>query len=127
MEMETFDIAGPLLLKPTRHKDAQSFFSGVFRRDLFDAAVHPEQAGAGKRGAVYDVTVDVRRGSRTYGRHIGEELSEQNCAQHWVPPDFPARLLHLSENVEFLYKVTACCNREHDGAVAFGDPDIGVD
>ncbi len=155
MLIETFDIEGPLLLKPQKHGDARGFFSEVFRQDQFDATAGPtvfvqdnhsrSQArgvirglhyqappfAQGKlvrvtRGAVFDVAVDVRRGSPTFGRHIGAELSEDNWAQLWVPPGFLHGFCTLSEDVEFLYKVTAYYSPEHDGAVAFDDPQIGI-
>ena len=156
MQVETFDIPGPLLLTPKRHGDARGFFSEVFRKDLFEAAAgpvkfvqdnHSRSARRGvirglhyqeppfaqgklvrvTRGSVYDVAVDARRGSPTFGRHIGVELSETDWRQLWVPPGFLHGFCTLTDDVEFLYKVTAYYSAEHDGAVAFDDPDIGVD
>ena len=156
MKLETFEIEGPLLLSPTRHGDARGFFSEVFRQDAFEAAAGPvvfvqdnhsrsQRRGVirglhyqappfaqGKlvrviRGAVYDVAVDTRRGSPTFGCYIGVELSEQNWRQLWVPPGFLHGFCTLTEDVEFLYKVTAYYSPEHDGAVAFDDPRIGID
>lgn len=156
MQVETFDIAGPLLITPPRHGDARGFFSEVFRQDRFEAAAGPvvfvqdnhsrsrargvirglhyqaPPAAQGKlvrvtRGAVYDAVVDARRGSPTYGRHIGVELGEENWRQLWVPPGFLHGFCTLTDDVEFLYKVTSYYSPEHDGAVAFDDPALGID
>ena len=156
MRIETFEIDGPLLLSPTRHGDARGFFSEVFRQDAFEAAAGPVafvqdnhsrslrrgvirglhyQAppfAQGKlvrvsRGVVFDVAVDARRGSPTFGHHIGVELSEENWRQLWVPPGFLHGFCTLTGEVEFLYKVTAYYSAQHDGAVAFDDPQLGID
>jgi dTDP-4-dehydrorhamnose 3,5-epimerase len=79
------------------------------------------------RGAVYDVLVDVRRASSTYGRHVGVELSADNWRQLWAPPGFLHGFCTLTDDVEFLYKVTSYYSPEHDGAVAFDDPVLGID
>jgi dTDP-4-dehydrorhamnose 3,5-epimerase len=79
------------------------------------------------RGAVWDVVVDARRGSPTYGRHIGVELSEDNWRQVWVPPGFLHGFCTLTDDVEFLYKVTTYYSPQHDGAVAFDDPALAID
>ena len=60
------------------------------------------------RGRVIDVIVDIRKGSPTYGQHVGVELSADNWKQLWVPPGFAHSFLTLEENTEFLYKVTDC-------------------
>ena len=155
MQVETFEIAGPLLITPPRYGDARGFFSEVFRQDRFDVAAGPvvfvqdnqsrsngrgvirglhyqaPPAAQGKlvhvtRGAVYDAIVDARQGSPTYGRHIGVELSEDNGRQLWVPAGFLHGFCTLTDHVEFLYKVTAYYSPEHDGAVAFDDPELGI-
>ena len=156
MQIDTFDIAGPLLLTPARHGDPRGFFSEVFRADRFEAAAgpvafvqdnHSRSSSKGvirglhyqappfaqgklvrvTRGAVYDVLVDARRDSPTYGRHVGVELSESNWRQLWAPPGFLHGFCTLTEDVEFLYKVSAYYSPEHDGAVAFDDPALGID
>jgi dTDP-4-dehydrorhamnose 3,5-epimerase len=155
MQVDTFDIQGPLLFTPARHGDARGFFSETFRQDTFDAAVGPivfvqdnhsrstrrgvirglhYQAppfAQGKlvrvtRGAVFDVAVDIRHGSPTFGRHITTELSEDNWRQLWIPPGFLHGFCTLTDDVEFLYKVTAYYSRAHDGGVSPTDPDLGI-
>ena len=78
------------------------------------------------QGRVLDVIVDIRKASKTYGQHIAVELSAENWGQLWVPPGFLHGFCTLTENVEFLYKVTAYYSAEHDGSVAWNDPDLGI-
>jgi dTDP-4-dehydrorhamnose 3,5-epimerase len=156
MDVQTFAIDGPLLFVPPRRGDARGFFSEVFRQDVFDAHapgvnfVQDNHSRSSRRGvirglhyqapptaqgklvrvthgAVYDVAVDARRGSPTFGRHIGVELSSDNWMQLWVPPGFLHGFCTLTEEVDFLYKVTSYYSPEHDGAVAYDDPDIGIE
>ena len=79
------------------------------------------------RGAVLDVAVDVRRGSPTWGQWVAEELSEENGAQLLVPRGFLHGFVTLRSGTDVLYKVDAFYSGEHDGAVRFDDPDLGVD
>jgi dTDP-4-dehydrorhamnose 3,5-epimerase len=78
------------------------------------------------RGAVFDVAVDVRRSSPTFGRWVGEELSEQNQHQLWVPPGFAHGFIVLSESADFLYKTTEYYAPEHERCIAWDDPAIGI-
>ena len=155
MQVKQLEIPGPLLVSPTRHGDARGFFSETFRQDVFDTAVGPvqfvqdnhsksTQAGVirglhcqgppheqGKlvrvtRGAVYDVVVDVRIGSPTYGRHLDVELSAENWLQLWVPPGFLHGFCTLTDEVEFLYKVTSYYNAGAEATIAFDDPDLDI-
>lgn len=79
------------------------------------------------RGAVFDVAVDIRRSSPTFGRWVGVELSEDNHKQLWVPPGFAHGFLTLSESAEFLYKTTDYYSPEHERSMAWNDPTIAVD
>lgn len=78
------------------------------------------------QGAVFDVAVDIRRGSATFGRWAGLELSEDNRKQLWIPPGFAHGFLALSDQTEVCYKVTAYYSPDHDRSIIWNDPDIGV-
>jgi len=78
------------------------------------------------RGAVFDVAVDVRRSSPTFGKWVGVELSEENQRQFWVPPGFAHGFLVLSESADFLYKTTDYYAPEHERCIIWNDPDIGI-
>lgn len=78
------------------------------------------------RGAVFDVAVDIRRSSPTFGRWVGCELSEDNHRQLWVPPGFAHGFVVLSESADFLYKTTDYYAPAHERCIAWNDPDIGI-
>ena len=78
------------------------------------------------RGAVFDVAVDVRRPSPTFGQWVGVELSEDNHRQLWVPEGFAHGFLVLSESADFLYKTTDYYAPEHERCIAWNDPAIGI-
>ena len=77
-------------------------------------------------GRVFDVAVDVRRSSPHFGRWVGVELSAGNRKQLWVPPGFAHGYLVLSESADFLYKATDYYAPEHERALAWNDPRVGV-
>ena len=79
------------------------------------------------RGAVFDVAVDIRRSSPTFGRWAGVELSEDNQRQFWIPPGFAHGFLVLSESADFLYKASDWYAPEHERSIAWDDPAIGVE
>jgi len=79
------------------------------------------------QGEVFDVAVDLRRSSPTFGRWVGALLSAENKQQLWVPPGFAHGFLTLSEHAEFLYKTTDYYAPEHERCVAWNDPSIGID
>jgi dTDP-4-dehydrorhamnose 3,5-epimerase len=78
-------------------------------------------------GRVFDVAVDVRRSSPTFGRWAGVELSADNHRLLWVPPGFAHGFLVLSDTADFLYKTTDYYAPEHERTVAWNDPAIGID
>jgi dTDP-4-dehydrorhamnose 3,5-epimerase len=78
-------------------------------------------------GEVFDVAVDIRKASPTFGRWFGALLSAENKRQMWVPEGFAHGFLVLSENAEFLYKTTDYWAAEHERCIAWDDPDLGVD
>jgi dTDP-4-dehydrorhamnose 3,5-epimerase len=78
-------------------------------------------------GAVYDVAVDMRRSSPRFGQWTGAELSDQNHHMLWVPPGFAHGYLTLSEHADLLYKCTDYYAPQHERAVRWDDPAIGID
>ena len=154
-------IPDVLLIQPRVFGDARGFFFESFNQQAFDAATgtrypfvqdnHSRSArgvlrglhyqlpphAQGKlvrvvRGSVWDVAVDVRRGSPTFGRWVGEELSEDNRRQLWIPPGLAHGFLVLSETADFLYKTTAYyapaaerCIAWNDAQLAIAWPDVG--
>jgi dTDP-4-dehydrorhamnose 3,5-epimerase len=77
-------------------------------------------------GEVFDVAVDIRMGSPTFGRWVGEVLSERNKRQLWIPPGFAHGFITLSSTVDFLYKTTAFYANESERCIYWGDPSIAV-
>lgn len=149
------DIEGLLILEPKVFGDARGFFYESFNEQVFrqvtgvDVAfvqdnhsrsskgvlrgLHYQLAphAQGKlvrcvRGAVFDVAVDIRVGSATFGKWVGVELSEVNHRQFWIPPGFAHGFLTLTDAAEFLYKTTAYYAPTHDRSILWNDPAIGV-
>src|SRR5579862_4191438 len=77
-------------------------------------------------GAVFDVAVDIRRSSPTFGRWVGRTLSDENHHMLWVPPGFAHGFLVLSESADFLYRCTDFYSPTHERAIAWNDPELGV-
>lgn len=78
-------------------------------------------------GAVFDVAVDVRRSSKTFGRWYGAELTAENKRIAWIPPGFAHGFVVLSETADFLYKTTDYWAPEHERSIAWNDPAIGIE
>jgi dTDP-4-dehydrorhamnose 3,5-epimerase len=78
-------------------------------------------------GEVYDIAVDLRRSSPTFGRWVGERLSAANKRMLWVPPGFAHGFLVLSDAAEFLYKTTDYWFPEHERTLKWDDPALGID
>lgn len=79
------------------------------------------------RGAVFDVAVDVRRSSHSFGQWLGLELSEENLRQLWIPPGYAHGFLALTDPADVLYKVSAHYAPAHDRVIRWDDPEIGID
>ncbi|ATB40562.1 dTDP-4-dehydrorhamnose 3,5-epimerase [Cystobacter fuscus] len=153
--MTRLDTALPevLLLEPKRFGDNRGFFMemfhakryaelgipGPFVQDNFSRSsrgilrgLHFQEPHAqGKlvqvlAGAVYDVAVDIRRGSPTFGRWVGVELSADNRRQLWVPAGFAHGFCVLSESVDFHYKCTDFYSPSSEHCIAWNDPDLGI-
>jgi dTDP-4-dehydrorhamnose 3,5-epimerase len=149
-------LPGVLILTPARHGDDRGFFSESWNRARLEEAGitldfvqdnHSFSAQKGTvrglhfqsdphaqdklvrcgRGSLFDVAVDIRRGSPTYGKWIGEELSFENGRQLLVPRGFLHGFVTLEPNTEIVYKCTDYYSPECDGAVRWNDPDIGID
>ncbi len=144
-----------LVLEPKVFGDARGFFMESFNEKVFREATgvtasfvqdnHSRSARGvlrglhyqlrqpqGKlvrvvRGAVFDVAVDVRRSSPTFGRWVGVELTEDNHRQLWVPAGFAHGFVVLSESADFLYKTTDYYAPEHERCIAWNDPAIGIE
>ncbi len=155
-------IPDVLLIEPKVFGDARGFFYESFNQQAFDAATgtdfqfvqdnHSRSTrgvlrglhyqlpphAQGKlvrvvRGGVWDVAVDIRRGSPTFGQWVGEELSEDNQRQLWIPPGLAHGFIVLSETADFLYKTTAYyapqaerCIAWNDATLAIAWPDVGI-
>ncbi|GLJ00350.1 dTDP-4-dehydrorhamnose 3,5-epimerase [Sphingobium sp. BS19] len=156
MEIQTFDIAGVVLLKPRHIGDERGYFAELFRADLFAKSIgeysfvqdnesmsaragtirglhfqiQPHAQGKLVRctaGALFDVAVDIRNGSPTYGQWIGEKLTPDNGKQLWVPPGFAHGFCTFEPNTVISYKVTGgYYNAECDKGLSWDDPAIGI-
>lgn len=155
MQIDTTALDGVLILTPARHGDARGFFSESWNRArLAEAGItaefvqdnHSLSAAIGTvrglhyqtpphaqgklvrcgRGAFLDVAVDIRRGSPSYGQWVAEELSSDNGRQLWIPPGFAHGFVTLTADTEILYKCTAYYAPDCDRAIAFDDPDLGI-
>ena len=78
-------------------------------------------------GEVFDIAVDIRKGSPTFGKWVGENLSAENKRQLWVPEGFAHGFLVLSDFAEFLYKTTDYWYPEHERSIAWNDPDLAIE
>ena len=79
------------------------------------------------QGEVFDVAVDIRKGSKTFGLWVGQILSAENKKQLWVPPGLAHGFVVLSETAEFLYKTTDYYAPAHERCIAWNDPDLAID
>ena len=148
-------IANLLIIEPKVFGDERGFFYESFNQQAFNQAIgvelnfvqdnHSRSArgvlrglhyqldpcAQGKlvrctRGVVWDVAVDIRRSSATFGQWAGVELSDSNHRQFWIPPGFAHGFVVLSDSADFLYKTTAYYAPPQDRCIAWDDPDIGI-
>ena len=156
MQVTQTALPGVLLLKPTRFGDARGFFSESWnRKTLAEHGItldfvqdnHSLSAAVGTvrglhfqapphaqdklvrcgRGALFDVAVDIRRGSPTYGQWVGYDLTAENGLQLLIPKGFLHGFATRAPDTEIIYKCTDYYAPECDGAVRFDDPNIGID
>jgi len=155
MEISETELPGVVVLEPKRHGDHRGFFSetfnvesvvklgispnwvqdnhsfssrkGVIRGLHFQAPPYAQDKIIRvTRGAILDVAVDIRRGSRTYGKWTAVELSEENWRQLLVPAGFAHGFCTLSDAVEVLYKVTARYAPEAEGGLRWDDASLAI-
>ena len=155
MKVTPTAISDVLIIEPKVFGDARGFFYESFNQKAFNEATgtdcqfvqdnHSRSAKGvlrglhyqieqpqGKlvrvvRGAVFDVAVDLRKGSATFGKWVGMELSEDNHKQLWIPEGFAHGFLVTSDSAEFLYKTTDYYAPAHERCIAWNDPTIGID
>jgi dTDP-4-dehydrorhamnose 3,5-epimerase len=149
------ELDGVLLLEPKVFGDARGFFTESWNEQRFNEAVGapvrfvqdnhsrsskgvlrglhfqrpPHAQGKLVRcvaGAVFDVAVDVRAGSASFGHWVGFELSAENHRQLWIPPGFAHGFLVLSDSADFLYKTTELYAPQAEGALHWDDPEVGI-
>lgn len=147
-------IEGLCVIEPTVHGDARGYFMETYnKKDMEEAGLNmvfvqdnqsssvkgvlrglhfQKQYPQGKlvrvvKGSVFDVAVDLRSGSETYGKWFGVELSEENKKQFYIPEGFAHGFLVLSDVAEFCYKCTDFYHPGDEGGLAWNDPEIGID
>lgn len=109
-------------------QDNHSRSSQGVLRGLHYQIQHPQgKLAQVNQGAVFDVTVDMRKSSPNFGKWLGVELSSANCRQLWIPPGFAHGFLVLSESADFLYKTTDYYAPVHERCLAWNDPALGID
>ena len=155
MQATPLGIPGVLMIEPRVYGDHRGFFMESFNQQAFDEAAgashrfvqdnHSRSARGVLRGlhyqlapraqgklvrvvcgSVFDVVVDIRRGSPSFGRWLGVELSEENRRQLWIPPGLAHGFLVLSERADFLYKTTDYYSPGHERCIRWDDPAIGI-
>jgi dTDP-4-dehydrorhamnose 3,5-epimerase len=156
MEIEQTGLPGVLLLTPQRFGDSRGFFSESWSRRVFcengievdfvqDSHSLSQKANTVRglhfqapphaqdklvrcgHGRIFDVAVDIRKGSPNFGKWVGEELSFENGRQLLVPAGFLHGFATLEDNSEIIYKCSDYYAPDCDGAVRFDDPEIGID
>jgi len=154
MKVTPTAIADVLIIEPKVFGDARGFFYESFNQKAFNEATgtnyqfvqdnHSRSAKGvlrglhyqveqpqGKlvrvvRGAVFDVAVDIRKSSPTFGKWVGVELTEENHQQLWIPAGFAHGFVVLSDVVDFLYKTTDYYAPEHERCIAWNDSALGI-
>ncbi|MCF6122826.1 dTDP-4-dehydrorhamnose 3,5-epimerase [Mesorhizobium sp. M7A.T.Ca.TU.009.01.3.2] len=156
LEVRPLGIDGVLEIVPKRHGDARGFFVETYNAERFSQAGidlafvqdnHSYSAAAGVlrglhyqlapraqdkllrviRGSILDVAVDIRRGSKTFGKWVALEVSAEKGNQILVPKGFAHGFVTLVPDTEVLYKVTDTYSQAHDRSVRFDDPAIGIE
>jgi len=155
MKVTKTAIEGVLILEPKVFGDSRGFFMESFNQKTFSdvtglevafvqdnhsrsakgvlRGLHYQQPphAQGKlvrvtQGSVYDVALDIRRSSPTFGRWVGVELTGENHRQLWLPPGMAHGFLVTSDSADFLYKTTDFYNPQAEGCVLWSDPALGI-
>ena len=147
-------LADCVIIEPSVYEDERGFFLETFQAERYAEVagislpfVQDNHSRSGKgvlrglhfqktkpqgklvrvvRGEVYDVAVDIRVGSATYGHWEAVVISEENKKQFWVPPGFAHGFLVISESAEFLYKCTDYYDPSDEGSLLWNDPDLSI-
>ena len=154
MNIITTNLPGVIVIEPKVYGDKRGFFLETFREDvLLQAGInahfvqdnHSRSSQGVLRGlhyqmtqtqgklvrvaagSVFDVVVDVRSGSPTFGQWYGTELNEDNIKMIYVPPGFAHGFVVLSETADFIYKCTDYYHPESEQGIAWDDPDLNID
>lgn len=156
MKITPLAIPEVLLITPARHGDERGWFSETFRQSALEEqgfsgafiqdnhvrstsrgivrGLHFQKPPHGQakllrcvRGAIFDVAVDIRKGSPTWGQWVGAELSAENAQQLLVPEGFAHGYCTLTDECEVIYKVTGYYAPQAEGALRWNDPAIGID
>lgn len=155
MKITPTAIPDVLILEPKVFGDDRGFFMESFNQKVFDDAVGKKynfvqdnhsrsvkgvlrglhyqiQQPQGKlvravQGAVFDVAVDLRKTSPTFGRWVGTELSADNKRLFWIPPGFAHGFVVLSDSADFVYKATDYYAPQHERSLLWNDGDVGID
>ena len=145
IKVTSCDIEGLYVIEPTVFKDERGYFVETYNQNDFKEAglnmvfVQDNQSMSVKgvlrglqlvraiRGAVFDVAVDLRANSKTYGKWFGVELTAENKKQFYIPEGFAHGFLVLSDEAEFAYKCTDFYHPGDEGGLAYNDPEIGID
>ena len=154
MNIITTNLPGVIVIEPKAYVDKRGFFLETFREDvLLQAGInahfvqdnHTRSSQGVLRGlhyqmtqtqgklvrvaagSVFDVVVDVRSGSPTFGQWFGTELNEDNIKMIYVPPGFAHGFVVLSETTDFIYKCTDYYHPESEQGIAWDDPDLNID
>jgi len=154
MKIISTNLPGVIVFEPKKFGDKRGFFLETFRADVLSDAGINEQfvqdnhsrsskgvlrglhyqmtQTQGKlvrvaTGSVFDVAVDVRYGSPTFGQWYGTQLDEENMRMMYVPPGYAHGFVGLSETTDFIYKCTNYYHPESEQGIAWDDPDIGIE
>ena len=156
MNIVKTNISDVIIFQPKVFGDSRGFFFESFNQNVFNEAVGTDkysfvqdnhsrsakgvlrglhyqlQQAQGKlvrvvRGSVFDVAVDIRKSSPSFGQWVGAELNEENNQQMWVPPGFAHGFVVLSDTADFLYKTTDFYAPQHERAILWNDPQIAIE